>query len=154
MVTAFLDALHGLYERDLNRLYTEIQSYPEEALLWKVDGQIANAGGNLCLHLCGNLQLYIGKTLGGIDYLRDREHEFAAKDIPRSRLLDEIQKTRHAVLDTLPRLDATVLEKIYPMAVFDTPVTTVRMLVHLQGHLNYHLGQINYHRRLLSKSAG
>ncbi len=43
------------------------------------------------------------------------------------------------------------LEAEYPILVFDHKTSTEYLLVHLTGHLNYHLGQINYHRRLIEK---
>ena len=41
------------------------------------------------------------------------------------------------------------IEKLYPDEVFKEPMTTGHFLIHLSTHLGYHLGQINYHRRLL-----
>ena len=147
----FLDSLTSIFERDLGKLHQEISSYRDESSLWKVRGEISNSGGNLCLHICGNLQHYIGHILGGIEYSRNRENEFAARNIPRERLLGEVSASRAAVSGALQKLDGSELGREYPIHVFDHPMTTLYFLVHLQGHLNYHLGQINYHRRLMEK---
>lgn len=140
-----------LFERDLNRLEREISTYTNEADLWKLQTGIANTGGNLCLHLVGNLKNYIGKNLGGIAYERNREKEFADKDIPKDQLLKSIMETKQAVLSTISRLTTEDFAKLYPEEVLGSAMTTEYFLVHLYGHLNYHLGQINYHRRLLNQ---
>ena len=46
-------------------------------------------------------------------------------------------------------LKAEDLEKPYPLEVLGYPMTTGYFLIHLYGHLNWHLGQVNYHRRLV-----
>ena len=139
-----------MYERDLNKLEEEIRLYPDEAFLWKVAQGITNPGGNLCLHLCGNLQYYLGTVMGQTGYKRNRPMEFAAKDVPLSEVLKEVQATKKAVSTVLANLKPEDLEKEYPELVFDKPMTIVDFLIHLAVHLGYHLGQVNYHRRLLA----
>ena len=138
-----------LFQRDLKVLYKEIEQYQYESLLWeKVDG-INNAGGNLALHLIGNLKTYIGKNLGNVDYIRNREFEFSAKNIPRPEILEAINETFDIVTATLSKLSSTQLTAIYAENVLGYEMTTQYFLIHLHGHLTYHLGQINYHRRFL-----
>jgi uncharacterized damage-inducible protein DinB len=149
-VNPTIEALIRIYERDLNKLEEEIRLYPDEALLWKVGKGITNPGGNLCLHLCGNLQYYLGTVLGQTGYKRNRPLEFAAKDVPISEILKEIQSAKKAVSGVLRNLKPEDLDKEYPEVVFDQPMTTAYFLVHLAVHLGYHLGQVNYHRRLLA----
>src|SRR5688572_4986987 len=143
-----VETLLKLFDRDLQRLEEEFNLYPSEEAIWKLGGEIKNTGGNLCLHLCGNLQHYIGAILGRTSYVRNRDNEFAAKDISKADLIGEIQKTRQTVRDTLETLKPSVLEAEYPEQVLGYPMTTAFFLIHLSGHLNYHLGQVNYHRRL------
>jgi hypothetical protein len=146
-----IDTLKTLFSRDLNRLRNEIAQYQNEENLWKVEGSIANPAGNLCLHLIGNLNTYIGKEIGNINYVRNRELEFSAKDVPRKELLDKIDQTIEVVNRSLGNLDESSLANEYPVLVFDQKTTTGYLLVHLTTHLTYHLGQINYHRRLMDK---
>jgi hypothetical protein len=145
-----IESLSKIFERDLNKLEEEIKSYPNEISLWEINGDIKNPAGNLCLHLCGNLQHYIGKVLGNSDYVRNRDFEFSARNIARKDIILEVQKTRHQVMSTLKSLNAGDLIKNYPERVFDYSMTILHFLVHLEAHLNYHLGQINYHRRLVA----
>jgi uncharacterized damage-inducible protein DinB len=142
-------ALKQLFERDLDNLSKEIAAYSDEAVLWQIAGNISNSSGNLTLHLMGNLRTYIGKNLGNIPYERNRPAEFSLKNIPKSELLAAIDETRSIIVNTLEQLSAQELINTYPEEVLGYPMTTQYFLIHLQGHLQYHLGQINYHRRLL-----
>ncbi len=141
--------LRQLFKRDLEKLRTEITLYQDEDIIWKVDKQIANCAGNLCLHIIGNLNAYLGAVLGNTGYIRDREGEFSIKGIPREELLSKITETIEVVDAALANLTEEVLWKEYPMVVFKDKMTTGHFLVHLETHLGYHLGQVNYHRRLL-----
>jgi uncharacterized damage-inducible protein DinB len=141
--------LIAIYERDLNKLKVEIQSYESEEKLWVIDGNINNSAGNLCLHLIGNLNHFIGTILGKTDYVRNREDEFLLKNIPQSQLIADIEKTSEVIKTVLPQITEEQFDKEYPVEVFGHPMTTGYFLIHLAVHLGYHLGQVNYHRRLL-----
>ena len=143
------DTLIELFERDLERLKTEIELYKDEDNLWLLKEGISNSAGNLCLHLVGNLSHFIGATLGNTGYVRHREDEFSLKNIPRQDLITNIENCKLIVKTTLQKLTAADLEKQFPLEKHGTIVSTEQMLLHLFGHLSYHLGQINYHRRLL-----
>lgn len=142
-------SLQSLFKRDLNKLRTEIDSYQDEVNIWKTDKNISNSAGNLCLHLIGNLNHYIGMTLGNSGYIRNRELEFSLKDISRTKLIQQIDKTIETVALTLEKLSAEDLQREYPEQPLGYSMTTEYFLIHLFGHLSYHLGQVNYHRRLL-----
>ena len=143
------NALIELFERDLQRLKNEIELYKDEDNLWVLKEGISNSAGNLCLHLLGNLNHFIGATLGHTGYVRYRDDEFSLKNIPRQDLITNIENCRLVVRTTLLKLTVEDLAKEFEQKVFDKPVTTEMMLMHLTTHLTYHLGQINYHRRLL-----
>ena len=144
-----IETLKSLFNRDLNKLKVEIKLYENENQLWVTDKNISNAAGNLCLHLIGNLNTYIGAQIGKTGYIRNRPLEFSLKDIPKSELIKKIEDTIVVVNNALDILTEEDLNKIYPEIVFDKEMTTGFFLVHLATHLAYHLGQINYHRRLL-----
>lgn len=144
-----IDILKQLFTSDLEKLKTEISSYTDEMNLWKISGDIKNSGGNLCLHLCGNLQHFIGAVLGNSGYVRNRDAEFSKKNVSVKELVKEVELTITAVENTLNHLKEERLGEKYPRNVFGYEMTTEYFLIHLAAHLNYHLGQINYHRRLL-----
>ena len=145
------ETLIQLYARDLDKLKTEVEQYADEADLWKISGDITNSAGNLTLHLIGNLKHFIGAVLGNSGFVRDRDAEFSTGGVSREELLAEIDATASVVKSTLERLTDEDLAKTYGIEVFGHPMTTEFFLVHLTTHLNYHLGQINYHRRLLAE---
>jgi len=141
--------LQKLFQRDLEKLKTEITSYKDDKKMWEVSGDLKNSAGNLCLHICGNLQHFIGATLGNSGYIRKRDEEFSKKNIPVNELVQEIYKTLQIVKQTLSNLKEEKLIKTFPINVFGYEMTTGFFLTHLTTHLSFHLGQINYHRRLL-----
>ncbi len=146
-----IETLKILFTRDLTRLKSEIELYVNENNLWRVEKDIANSAGNLCLHLIGNLNTYIGKEIGGSNYVRNRDLEFSSKNISKVELVKKIDETILIVNSALEKLTEEDLLKEYPVIVFDKSTSTEYLLVHLTTHLTYHLGQINYHRRILDK---
>ena len=148
-----LETLNSLFHRDLTRVNTELSQYRDEQLIWAVPPGIANSAGNLCLHLIGNLNTYVGGELGQTGYVRQRDLEFSLRDVPRPVLLAQLNETITTVNRTLTALDESVLDEEYPLLVFEKKTSTGYLLVHLATHLAYHLGQINYHRRLVEGDA-
>ena len=143
------EILSELFERDLIKLKSEIEQYPDEADLWKKPGEVPNSAGNLCLHLNGNLQHFIGATLGDTGYVRDREAEFSTTGVPRETMLADIDTTLSVVRSTLAKLTDADLAANYPIEPFGHPMTTGWFLTHLATHLTWHLGQMSYLRRVL-----
>ncbi|WP_299365944.1 DinB family protein [Winogradskyella sp.] len=147
------ETLIRVFKRDLNKLKEEVNAYKDEVNLWLVPEGILNSAGNLCLHLVGNLNHFIGATLGNSGYVRQRDLEFSIKNVPKSEMLQQIDDTITVIEDTLGKLNASDLQEEYRRNPFEDFMTTEYFLVHLTTHLSYHLGQINYHRRLLDKSS-
>ncbi|MGH1518605.1 DinB family protein [Chryseobacterium sp. JK1] len=143
------ESLRSLFNRDLNQLKKEIEAYQNEKNLWIIDQNIANSAGNLCLHLVGNINHFIGAQLGNTGYERHRDLEFSLKNIPKAELIEKVEATAAMIDEVLPQLSEEDLKKEYPLVVFESTMTTDYFLIHLIAHLDYHLGQINYHRRLL-----
>jgi uncharacterized damage-inducible protein DinB len=142
--------IEQLFTRDLKKLQQELESYEDDFLLWQTIDGINNSAGNLCLHLIGNLNTYIGATLGNTGYIRNRELEFSLKNIPTPTLLGDIDKLIMIIKETLHKIKDDELYENYPSEVLGYPMTKLYFLMHLQAHLNYHLGQINYHRRIIN----
>jgi len=143
-------ALTEIFERDLIKLKDEINLYATEEKLWTIENEISNSAGNLCLHLIGNLNHFIGTILGETDYIRNRDSEFASKNVTRQDLINDIERTIEAVKSALSRLPDENFDANFPVEKHGDIVKTDFMLLHLLTHFNYHLGQINYHRRLIS----
>lgn len=146
-----LQIVSSLFTRDLIKLKTEISLYKNEKRIWYKEKEIPNSAGNLCLHLVGNLNTYIGAELGKSGYIRNRDLEFSLKDIPQLELIKKVEATLTVVSDTLSKMKEEQLKEEFPVLVFKEKTSTEYMLIHLATHLGYHLGQINYHRRLLDE---
>ena len=139
-----------LFSRDLEKLKQELQAYEQKENIWKVTPGINNSAGNLALHLIGNINHFIGAILGNTGYLRDREAEFNDKNVLLDKIVKDVGDTIEMIGKTLSQLTEKQLASDYPIKVFGKPMKTSYFILHLYGHLNYHLGQVNYHRRLLS----
>lgn len=144
------ELLIGVYQRDLERLIEEIKLYPDDAAIWRVKDEIPNSGGNLALHLIGNLNYFFGAVISQNGYERKREAEFSEKNVSRKELLNQIGEAGKVVRAAIGGLSDEDLAKDFPVALQDRIFPTEFVIVYMLSHLNYHLGQINYHRRLLA----
>lgn len=144
-----IEALKQLYIRDLKKLKLEIELYKDDSILWVIENSIKNSGGNLCLHLIGNLKTFIGSALLQNGYVRNREFEFAGKFVNREELCAQIDETIQIVNDGLSKITDEQLNDNFPIIIWEKETGMAYTLLHLHSHLNYHLGQINYHRRIL-----
>ncbi|MES2278508.1 MAG: DUF1572 family protein [Bacteroidota bacterium] len=143
------ETLKQLFERDLHKLKAEIEQYQNDDRIWYIEKSIANSAGNLCLHLIGNLNAYIGVGLAKTGYIRQRDLEFSLKNIPKAELIQKIEETITVVEKALNNLSDGDMDKDFPILIWDKRTKMEFTLLHLLTHLNYHLGQVNYHRRLL-----
>jgi len=139
----------SLYCTQLDVLYSEISLYKTEDNIWKLTGDITNSPGTLCLHICGNLNHFIGSLIGNSGYIRDREKEFADRNVSRKDLLELIEQTKRNISEILGKLNDDDFHKIYPENKFGENPSYAFIFSRLISHLSYHLGQINYHRRIL-----
>ena len=145
--------LRRILLRDLDTLRAELEAYPREEQIWEAPEGIPNTAGTLALHLAGNLHHYVGAVLGGMAYVRDRPGEFGDRDVPRAELLARIAAAREAVGRVLAALPEDRLADPFPVEVAGVTPPTDRFLMHLAVHFGYHLGQLDYHRRLVTGHA-
>lgn len=140
--------LAALFTRDLTRLVQELQAFPGTAALWTTAPGVTNAAGTLALHLEGNLREYVGRQLGQVAYTRDRPLEFSQRGVEQSELVERLGAVRDSIPQVLRGLSDEALALTYPEPLFGSPLSTWQVLIHLNGHFNYHLGQIDYLRRM------
>lgn len=138
-----------LLGRDLEKLHEEIASFHNEENVWKTTGAITNPAGTLCLHLTGSLNHFVGATMGNTGFVRDREGEFAKRNVPREDMLRDLAQTREMVVNVLASQPEGTLTSIFPRKFMEQDVTHAWFLSHIITHVNYHLGQVNYLRRAL-----
>lgn len=144
------DTVLRLCIRDLTAMQREVAAYPDDASLWKVAPGIANSGGTLALHLVGNLRHFIGAVLGGTGYVRERDAEFGTRGLSRDVVVAELATALGDITRTLRSLDPAKLSAPFPQAFGELRAGTDVFLMHLVAHLAYHLGQTDYHRRLIT----
>lgn len=140
--------LAALFARDLTRVAQETAAFPSDDALWQTVPGVTNSAGNLALHLEGNLREFVGRQLGGIAYTRQRPAEFATTGLTREEVAARIEGTRETIVPVLAGLDEARLEAAYPEFVLGQSLPTRMFLLHVLGHLNYHLGQMDYLRRV------
>ena len=141
--------LFSHFEKDIKKLIEEISLYKNENDLWLLKGDVKNSPGTLALHITGNLKHFIGAQLGKTGFVRERDKEFADRNISKENLLKGLNEALEVVKTTLPKLSDEDLKKNFPIPFLEKVRSTIEILFILYGHLNYHLGQVNYHRRLL-----
>jgi uncharacterized damage-inducible protein DinB len=144
------DAVCLMMLRDLRALDREIAAYPDDESLWLTPNGISNSAGNLALHMAGNLRHFIGAVLGNNGYVRDRDAEFSKKGLSRAEVREEIGKAIAELEIAFNSIGPAQLESPYPLLIRERRLGTADFIVHLAVHLAYHLGQVDYHRRLLT----
>lgn len=139
-----------LFEREILALINELTLFNNEELIWKTTPGISNSAGNLSLHIIGNLNHFIGTTLGNTDYIRNRDAEFSSKNIPLDKMIFDLKNTIELIKTVIPKLDSKTLKSDFPLLINNTSYRTDFFIQHLLSHLSYHLGQVNYLRRIIS----
>jgi len=142
--------LASLFRRDLAKLCKQIEAFPNDDALWQTVPGVLNPAGNLALHLEGNLREFVGRQLGNLPYQRNRELEFSAKGLAKAELSARLAELRQSIPGVIAELSSGQMEREYPEVVLEAAMTTREFLIHLYGHLNWHLGQVDYLRRILA----
>ncbi|HUG39484.1 MAG TPA: DinB family protein [Longimicrobiales bacterium] len=146
--------IRNVLVRELGAVAREVAAYPSDELLWREVPGLPNPGGTLALHLAGNLEHYVGAVLGGTGYVRDRDAEFATRGLTRAEVRARVEAAAAAVDRSLTSATGAQVEGEYPEMVAGQRVRTADFLVHLVSHLGYHLGQLDYHRRMVAPDTG
>jgi hypothetical protein len=146
-----VESVAAILDRDLQALGREVEAYPDDGTLWQLPEGVTNSGGTLVLHLTGNIQHYLGARLADTGFVRDRPAEFSARGVSRVALVRQIEAARSAVRSAAGKLTGEALELDFPEVVGGMRVATGDYLIHLVSHFGYHLGQVDYHRRLVTR---
>ncbi|WP_343633757.1 DUF1572 family protein [Fluviicola sp.] len=139
------------FTKDLDSLAKEI-ALCEEETLWKVLQGVTNSIGNLTQHLIGNLNHFIGAILGETGYVRNRDAEFSERYLTKAEMITQLNATAQMLEKVLDALTEEDFKKKYPLEPYHYPMTTRHMILKLASHLGYHLGQVNYLRRIAQGS--
>jgi hypothetical protein len=149
-MTDLTSILNRQFVRELEGLIREVEACPDDVTLWEVRPGVTNSVGNLAMHICGNLQDFVGRVLGGSGYVRQRDREFSQREGSRASVVAELRTTVGVIETVMPGISAATLEADYPMQLGGRTVNTGVFLVHLGAHLAFHLGQAGYLRRIVT----
>ena len=144
--------LADFYERDIRKLIEEITLFKQEDNLWRTAGTVKNSAGNLVQHIIGGTNYLIGTKLANTGYVRDRDMEFTQKGVQRKVLIAELEGIIEMIRNLLNGFSQGDMEADYPIVFDGAKRSNTYLLVQLLAHLNYHLGQVNYLRRVLELS--
>ena len=152
-MTLPIETVRVLLERELDAFTREIEAYPDDESTFATPAGVANSGASLALHVAGNLQHFIGNRVGATSYVRDRDAEFAKRGVTRAELVAELRRAKEAVHAALSDRDATSIPSVFPDKIAGKTMTSEVFMLHLVAHLAYHLGQVDYHRRITTGDA-
>lgn len=153
MADSIMQPVRAVILRELRALDREIAAYPDDESVWKAPQGISNSAGNLALHMAGNLRHFIGGVLGGSGYVRDRDAEFKSTGLSREELRAIVAGTIDELTQAFDRITDEQLSQEFPLPIMGQKLKASDFVTHLAVHLSYHLGQLDYHRRLLTADA-
>ena len=117
-----------------------LEKLTDEQIWWRANEE-SNSIGNLILHLCGNARQWIICGVGAQPDHRDRDSEFAQRElIPREELLSLLRSTLAEVDNTLRDLDPSLL--LERRKIQGNDVEILEAIFHVTEHFSMHTGQI------------
>ena len=139
---AFIDFSRALLSQDyLPKIERCLELLNDQQIWWRANPQ-SNSIGNLLLHLSGNVRQWIVSGLGEASDARDRDSEFAQREvISRDELLARLKQTLQEADDVLAKFDPdALLEKRRIQGIDEVPA--LEAILHVVEHFSMHTGQI------------
>jgi uncharacterized damage-inducible protein DinB len=138
--------------RELPPQITECLGVLDDGQIWWRPNAASNSVGNLVIHLCGSTRHFLGRGVGGSDYVRDRDGEFAEQGpIPRAALLTLLEGT---VAEADRVIGALTPERLLESTQrIDPPLTVLQCLMRMSHHWAYHTGQVVFVTKLLREGS-
>jgi uncharacterized damage-inducible protein DinB len=145
-----LDALQTRITKILpTQIISCVEELSDEQLWWRPNEE-SNSVGNLVLHLSGNMRHYLAKTVGGIEYERNRKAEFdERRALPKPEVLNIFKETMAQVTQVFADFDHKRFLETTPEPVYNP--TIFNLLFNVAIHLATHTGQIVYVTKMLKE---
>ncbi len=141
---------YHLAEDFLPKIERCVELLSDEQIWWRPNAE-SNSIGNLILHLSGNARQWIVCGLGGESDQRNRDAEFAQRDVvPRNELLARIKQTISDVDATLANFDPDRL--LAKQNIQGLDVTAIEAILHVVEHFSMHTGQIILLTKMLANA--
>lgn len=138
-------------EESTQRIGRCLELLPEEAI-WKRPNEASNSIGNLLLHLCGNIRQYAVSSLSGMDDIRVRDAEFAAKEgYSKAELLGKLTQTVDEAKKSIIQMTPDELLRVRSVQGF--ALSGIGIIIHVTEHYSYHTGQIAFWTKILQEEA-
>jgi len=141
---------YHLAEDFLPKIEHCLEKLSDDQIWWRANEQ-SNSIGNLVLHLCGNARQWIVCGVGDGTDGRDRDAEFAQREIvPRDELLSLLRRTISDVDATLARYEPERLMET--RMIQGTEGSALDAILHVVEHFAMHTGQIIMMTKMLTAS--
>jgi len=139
---------HHLSEDFLPKIERCLELLTDEQIWWRANPQ-SNSIGNLILHLSGNVRQWIVSGLGGAADSRDRDAEFAHREvISREELITKLKQTLGDADAALAKFD---VEKLLDrQSIQGCDVLALEAILHVVEHFSMHAGQVILLTKLLT----
>ena len=150
----FIDcARQFLVEDYLPKIEHCLERLTADQIWWRANEE-SNSIGNLVLHLCGNARQWIVCGVGGASDARDRDAEFAQREVigrdELRRLLRSTLADVEATLRQLKSQDPSVL--LEERTIQGSPVDILEAIFHVTEHFSMHTGQIIMLTKMMTAS--
>jgi uncharacterized damage-inducible protein DinB len=131
---------HLLTSDYLPKIEACLHRLSEEDVWWRPN-EASNSVGNLILHLCGNVTMWIIGGVGGRNFQRNRQQEFdERRQIPKAELLTTLKRVVEEADEVIESLDENELLHRREIQTYD--VTLLEAVYHVVEHFSMHTGQI------------
>ena len=139
------------YMKELYALYGDygkaIEGLTPEALNW-LPGDGMNSIAVLFAHATGSQRFLVGDLVGGIESHRNRNAEFAVKDLDEAALRAMLSQALDTVNSALDKLTVDELNSLAPRTKDGRSFAVAAALNHALAHTGVHLGHIQMARQL------
>ncbi|MDX6289385.1 MAG: hypothetical protein QOH42_1184 [Blastocatellia bacterium] len=147
---SFIASARAYFTEDyLPKIERSLELLTDEQIWWRANPQ-SNSIGNLLLHLSGNVRQWIVCGIGAAADNRDRDSEFAQRDmISRDELLAGLKQTLNEADAALSKFDPDKLLERHSIQGCD--VTALAAIFHVVEHFSMHTGQIIMMAKMFSE---
>src|SRR6185295_11537551 len=133
---AFIAQSRSLLQDYLAKIERCLGLLNDEQIWWRANPE-SNSIGNLLLHLSGNVRQWIVVGLGGAPDTRDRDSEFAQREvISQSELLARLAQTLKEADATLADFDPEKLLEEFHIQGLEVPA--LEAILHVVEHFSTH----------------
>ena len=138
---AFVDKSRSLLTSDYVPKIERCLDRLTDADIWWRPNEASNSIGNLILHLCGNMTMWIVGGVGVLPFERNRQLEFdERRPIPGHELRTRLKITVQQADTVLNGIGAAELLSRRKIQGYD--VTVLEAIYHVVEHFGMHTGQI------------